>query len=102
MITRKQKTSKAAKETTLSVTEFFRSPQRHLKEAKRSKRPTVLTRAGRPSIVLMDAGVYARLARNLDTDNQNDRLRQSIAEAERGEGRPLVAAIDDLLKQYGG
>lgn len=52
--------------------------------------------------MLMDAGVYARLARNLDTDNQNDRLRQSIAEAERGEGRPLVAAIDDLLKQYGG
>lgn len=75
------------------LTAFKRNSAGMMKRIKKTGRPLILTVNGRAEAVVLDAAAYGEIAEHLDTVAH---IRQGLAEARRGLGRPVDEVFDDL------
>jgi PHD/YefM family antitoxin component YafN of YafNO toxin-antitoxin module len=81
-----------------SLTDFKRNTPEFLRLLKESGHPLVLTINGKAELVVQDAVSYQRLldlAERLDTIHA---VKESLASADRGQGRPIDDVFDALEK----
>ena len=80
------------------LTDFKRKTSDFLRQLKETGNPLVLTINGKAELVVQDAASYQRLfdlAERLETIQA---VKEGIASADRGEGRPMDDAFDALGK----
>ncbi len=85
-----------------SLTDFKRRTPEFLRRLKRTGNPVVLTINGKAELVVQDAASYQRLfdlAERLETIQA---VKEGLASAERGEGRPMDDVFDALEKELHG
>jgi prevent-host-death family protein len=78
------------------LTDFKRNTSDFLRQLKETGNPVVLTINGKAELVVQDAASYQRLfdlAERLETIQA---VKEGIASADRGEGRPMDEAFDAL------
>jgi prevent-host-death family protein len=80
----------------LSLTEFQQNPSDLMAQLKLSGQPVTLTVDGKAEVVVQDARSYQRLHERVDRLETIEAVRQGIASANRGEGRPMDEVFDDL------
>jgi PHD/YefM family antitoxin component YafN of YafNO toxin-antitoxin module len=81
-----------------SLTDFKRKTPKFLSQLKETGHPLVLTINGKAELVVQDAASYQRLfdlAERLETIQA---VREGLASADRGEGRPMDDVFDALEK----
>jgi prevent-host-death family protein len=81
------------------LTDFKRKTSDFLRQLKETGNPVVLTINGKAELVVQDAASYQRLfdlAERLETIQA---VKEGIASADRGEGRPMDDAFDGLEKE---
>ena len=79
-------------------TDFKRNTPEFLRQLKATGNPVVLTINGKAELVVQDAASYQRLfdlAERLETIQA---VKESLASADRGEGRPMDDVFDALEK----
>ena len=80
------------------LTDFKRNTPEFLRQLKETGNPVVLTINGKAELVVQDATSYQRLfdlAERLETIQA---VKESLASADRGEGRPMDDVFDALEK----
>jgi len=80
------------------LTDFKRNTAEFLRQLKETGNPVVLTINGKAELVVQDAASYQRLfdlAERLETIQA---VKESLASADRGEGRPMDDVFDALEK----
>lgn len=80
------------------LTDLKRNTSEFLKVLRETGGPVVLTINGKAEIVVQDAKSYQRLMDLADRLKTIEAVRESLQSADRGEGRPMEAAFDDLEK----
>ncbi len=78
------------------LTAFKRSSADLMKRMKKTGRPLVLTINGKAEAVVLDPITYQQVAEHLDAIT---RIRRGLAQAERGEGRPVDEVFDELERE---
>src|SRR4051812_35141052 len=81
------------------LTDFKRNTSDFLAQLKSTGRPVVLTINGKAEIVVQDAKSYQRLLDLAERIETIEAVKQGIASADRGEGRPIDEFFDDIEKQ---
>jgi PHD/YefM family antitoxin component YafN of YafNO toxin-antitoxin module len=84
-----------------SLTDFQRNTKKHLKRLKRTGSPEVLTVNGEAEIVIQSAQAYQQLLEDVEALRTLEILRRSLAEANRGEGRPVRQVLRELAAEHG-
>ena len=79
-----------------TLTEFQRNAKKHIKRLKRTGRPEVLTVNGKAEVVVLDATAYQKLADAAELAATLPVLRQSLEEANRGEGVPAAKVLTGI------
>jgi prevent-host-death family protein len=79
-----------------SMTAFKRKSSGLMKLMKKTGRPLVLTVKGKAEAVVIDATAYREVAEQLDTIAS---IRRGLAQAKKGQGRPVDEVFDDLERQ---
>jgi prevent-host-death family protein len=85
-----------------SLTEFKRNTAEFLGQLRQTGAPVVLTVNGKAEVVVQDARSYQRLhdlAERLETIQA---VREGLASADRGEGRPMDDVFDALEQRLSG
>jgi PHD/YefM family antitoxin component YafN of YafNO toxin-antitoxin module len=83
------------------LSDFQRNAKAHIKRLKRTGKPEVLTVNGEAQVVVQDAASYQKLLDQLKSGNTHAMLREGIAQADRGEGRPMREALEDIAAKAG-
>lgn len=97
------------------VTDFVRNHKRHHQQLRATGRPELLTINGTPELVLQDVRAYEREAEEAQELREENRalrerleeletllaLDEAYAEMERGDGRPMEAALPALRERLG-
>jgi PHD/YefM family antitoxin component YafN of YafNO toxin-antitoxin module len=81
-----------------SLTDFKRKTPKFLRQLKRTGQPVVLTINGKAELVVQDAGSYQRLFEIAERLQTIQAVKESLASADRGEGRPMDDVFDALEK----
>ena len=76
-----------------SLTTFKRNSSSLMKRMKKTGRPLLLTVNGKAEAVVLDPASYQDVADHLDTIAS---IRRGLAQARRGEGRPVEEVLDEL------
>jgi len=84
-----------------SLSDFQRNTKAHLRRLKRTGKPEVLTINGQAQLVVQDAASYQKLLDAVDQLETIEALQKSIAQANRGEGRPMRQVIEDIAAKHG-
>jgi prevent-host-death family protein len=79
-----------------SMTTFKRNSSALMKRIRKTGRPLVLTVKGKAEAVLLDAAAYRDIALHLDAVAG---IRRGLAQAKKGQGRPVDEVFDDLERQ---
>jgi prevent-host-death family protein len=79
-----------------SMTTFKRNSSGLMKRIKKTGRPLVLTVKGKAEAVLLDAAAYQDIAHHLDAVAS---IRHGLAQAKKGQGRPVDEVFDDLERE---
>lgn len=79
-----------------SLTDFLRNHKEHVHRLKESQRAEVLTINGRAELVLQDAESYQQLLDRLRQLEDLAAVREGLAQADRGEGRPAGEVFAEL------
>jgi prevent-host-death family protein len=85
-----------------SLTDFKRNTAGYLSQLRQTGAPVVLTVNGKAELVVQDARSYQRLhdlAERLETIQA---VREGLASADRGEGRPMDDVFDALEQRLSG
>src|SRR3954465_14714239 len=82
-----------------SLTDFKRNTAEFLGQLKATGQPVVLTINGKAEIVVQDAKSYQRLLDLAERLETIQAVKEGLASIERGEGRPMDEAFDELEKQ---
>jgi PHD/YefM family antitoxin component YafN of YafNO toxin-antitoxin module len=83
------------------LTDFLRHHKRHLKQLKRSQRPTVLTLNGKAEVVVQDAKAYQAMIEAVESLDARKGVAEGIASLESGEGEPADIVLSRLRKKHG-
>ncbi len=81
------------------LTDFKRNTSDFLAQLKSTGQPLVLTINGKAEIVVQDARSYQRLLDLAERLETIEAVKQGIASADRGEGRPADELFDDIEEQ---
>lgn len=84
-----------------SLTDFNRNTKAHVRRLKQTGKPEVLTVNGQAEVVVQSAAAYQKLIDQAELGKTLVVLRQSLAEAKRGEGRPARQALRELAARAG-
>src|SRR5271154_5031591 len=85
-----------------SLTEFKRNTGDFLDQLRRTGSPVVLTVNGKAELVVQDARSYQRLHGRAERLETIRAVREGLASANRGEGRPMDDAFDALEMRLSG
>src|SRR5262245_57301224 len=78
------------------LTDFKRNTPRFLRQLKETGHPVVLTINGKAELVVQDATSYQRLFELAERLETIQAVKESLASADRGEGRPMDDVFDAL------
>jgi prevent-host-death family protein len=78
-----------------SLTDFKRKTTEFIRQLKETGAPVVLTVNGKAELVVQDAAAYQQLVELLEELGTVRTLRERLASARRGEGRPVDEFFDD-------
>jgi prevent-host-death family protein len=78
------------------LTDFKRKTSDFLRQLKETGNPVVLTINGKAELVVQDAASYQRLFDLAERLETIEAVKEGIASADRGEGRPMDEAFDAL------
>jgi PHD/YefM family antitoxin component YafN of YafNO toxin-antitoxin module len=78
------------------LTDFKRDTAGFLTQLKATGRPVVLTINGKAELVVQDARSYQRLLDLAERLETLQAVKEGLASADRGEGRPMDEAFDEL------
>ncbi len=78
---------------------FKRQTAEFRERLKKTGQPEVLTVDGKPALVVQDAGAFEKLLDRLDELETLEALRQSIAQADRGELIPADEVFAELRRE---
>ena len=81
---------------THSLGDFQRNAREHVRELKRTGRPTILTVNGRPEAVVQSTAAYKRLVADRELLDHIKSLSRGLDQSYRREGRPMRAFIAEL------
>ena len=81
-----------------SLTDFKRNTSEFLRQLKKTGHPLVLTINGKAELVVQDAASYQRLFELADRLETIQAVKEGLASADRGEGRPMDDVFDALEK----
>lgn len=81
------------------LTDFKRKTPEFLKLLRETGGPIVLTVNGKAELVVQDARSYQRLLELAERLETIEAVREGLASADRGEGRPMEAVFEDLEKE---
>ena len=84
-----------------SLTTFRRRSGDFMKQLKKTKRPVVLTVKGKARAVVQDAEAYQRLLDIAAKADVYEGIRQGLAEAQSGKGRPVREFLAEFRAKYG-
>jgi prevent-host-death family protein len=84
-----------------SLADFRRKTSEFVKQLKETGSPVVLTVNGKPELVVQDAAAYQRLLELLEQSETVAVLRERLAAARQGQGRPVEEFFDELERKYG-
>jgi len=79
-----------------SLTTFKRKSSSLMKRMKKTGRPLVLTINGKAEAVVLDPAAFQDVADHLDAVA---RIRRGLAQAGKGEGRPVEDVLDELERE---
>ena len=79
-----------------SLTTFKRKSSSLMKKMKKTGRPLVLTINGKAEAIVLDPSAYQDIADHLDIIAS---IRRGLAQARRGEGRPVEDVLDELERE---
>jgi prevent-host-death family protein len=82
-----------------SLTDFKRNTAEFLTQLKQTGHPVVLTINGKAELVVQDAKSYQRLLDLAERLETIQAVKEGLASMERGGGRLLEAAFDDLERE---
>jgi PHD/YefM family antitoxin component YafN of YafNO toxin-antitoxin module len=83
------------------LSDFNRNAEEHVQRLKDTGLPEVLTVNGQAEVVVQSAAAYQKLLDAAELAEILPILRQSMAEAKRGEGRPARDVLRDLAAKAG-
>jgi PHD/YefM family antitoxin component YafN of YafNO toxin-antitoxin module len=83
------------------LSDFQRNAKAHIKRLKRTGKPEVLTVNGEAQVVVQDAASYQKLLDQLDSGSPHALLREGLAQADRGEGRPMRQVLEEIAAKAG-
>lgn len=86
---------------TRPLTDFQRDTTEHIRRLKATGEPEVLTVNGEPELVVQSADAYEQLAKDAEFARHMKALRKSLAEADRGEGRPARDVMNEIAQEHG-
>jgi len=81
-----------------SLTDFKRNTSEFLRQLKETGHPMVLTINGKAELVVQDATSYQRLFELAERLETIQAVKEGLASADRGEGRPMDDVFDALKK----
>ena len=81
------------------LTDFKRHTQEFLRQLKETGHPLVLTINGKAELVVQDARSYQRLLDLAERLETIQAVKEGLASADRGEGRSMDDAFDELEAQ---
>lgn len=84
-----------------SLTDFKRNTAEFVKKIKKSGNPLVLTVNGKAEIVVQDAKAYQEMLERIERAEAVAAIRKGMEEFERGEGRPVREALEELRQKHG-
>ncbi len=82
-----------------SLTDFKRNTSEFLRQLKATGHPLVLTINGKAEVVVQDAATYQRLFELAERLETTQAVKEGLASADRGEGRPMDEVFDALEKE---
>jgi PHD/YefM family antitoxin component YafN of YafNO toxin-antitoxin module len=83
-----------------SLSDFQRNAKTHLKQMKKTGRPRILTINGKAELIVQDAKSYQKLLDAVERLESIEGIKRGLASLQRGEGRPIEDALEDLRKKY--
>ncbi len=83
-----------------SLSDFQRNAKNHLKQMKKTGRPRVLTIDGKAELIVQDAKSYQKLLAAVERLETIQCIKRGLESLQRGEGRPVEGALEDLRKKY--
>src|SRR5438067_13914286 len=83
-----------------SLTDFKRKTTAFIKQLKETGAPLVLTVNGKAELVVQDAAAYQKLLELLSQIETIQTLRERLAAARRGEGRPVEEFFDEVYEKH--
>jgi prevent-host-death family protein len=83
------------------LTTFRNNSVGFLKQLKRTRRPIVLTVNGKPEAVLQDPAAYQRLLDLAAQADEQEDVRQGLADMREGRTEPLDKVLNDMRVKYG-
>jgi prevent-host-death family protein len=84
-----------------SLTDFKRKTTEFVRQLKETGAPVVLTVNGKAELVVQDAAAYQKLIELVEELKTISILRERLAAAHRGEGRPVDEFLDEMEQKYG-
>ena len=83
-----------------SLTDFKRRTTEFVKQLKETGAPVVLTVNGKAELVVQDAAAYQELVDLVEQMETVQILRERLAAARRGEGRPVEEFFAEMEQKY--
>ena len=83
------------------MTDFLRNHKAYLARLKETKTPEILTVNGRAELIIQDAESYQDLLDRLHRLETLAAIREGMASAERGEGKPAEQVFAEMQAKYG-
>ncbi len=83
-----------------SLSDFQRNAKQFIEQLQESHKPIVLTVNGKASVILQDAASYQELLDELTVFRSAAMIRQGMAEAETGQDRDVVEALEELRLKH--
>lgn len=83
-----------------SLSDFQRDAKTHLRQMKKTGQPRILTVDGKAELVVQDAKSYQRLLDTIERLEAIKGIKRGLASLQRGEGRPIEDALEDIQKKY--
>jgi prevent-host-death family protein len=84
-----------------SLTDFKRKTTEFMKQLKQTGAPVVLTVNGKAELIVQDAAAYQNLLDLVGQLQTVQTLRERLAGARRGEGRPVDEFFDEMYDKHG-
>ena len=84
-----------------SLSEFQRNSKDYIRRLKKSGKPAVLTVNGHAEVVIQSLEAYQKLLYGQQLLETIRGISRGLQQAERGEGRPLRALLEELAGEHG-